>query len=249
MSLLKIKKSLDIQKIRLSACGELTGLVIVIDVVRAFTTAAYAFAAGAEKMVLVGEVEEAFRLQRQFPDALLAGEQQGIPIDGFHFGNSPIEMANASLHGKTLIFRTSSGTQGVVKSHRASKILVSSFVVAKATLERIRFLESHSVSFVITGTTRGGFEDLALADYLEAKLLEEGEESVEPYLERVRLSPIGAAFSSGFYPHFPVHDLEAACQADQFPFAMEVSVENGLFVLRPVTREGLAWPFNLQGMK
>ena len=39
--------------------GEATGHVVVIDVLRAFTTAAYAFAAGIEEIELVATPEEA----------------------------------------------------------------------------------------------------------------------------------------------------------------------------------------------
>ena len=43
-----------IQRATRETCGEATGTVVVIDVLRAFTTAAYAFAAGAADITLVG---------------------------------------------------------------------------------------------------------------------------------------------------------------------------------------------------
>ena len=224
-------------KIRIPECHLAKGLVVVIDVIRAFTTAAFAFQAGVKEIWLTGGVEEAFELHRRFPETLLAGEVQGEPIPGFHFGNSPVEIAKAPIRGKTLIFRTSSGTQGVVKAKNASRILVSSFVVAEATLQRISALSPSQVTFIITGTQRGGFEDLALADYLEDKLSRPVDPA--PYLERVRLSPSGALFSAGL-PHFPPHDLEACCQIDTFDFALEVFREvfreNHLHILRPILK-------------
>ena len=54
-----------IQRATLETCGEATGTVVVIDVLRAFTTAAYAFATGAADITLVGEIEEAFTLRDQ----------------------------------------------------------------------------------------------------------------------------------------------------------------------------------------
>ena len=41
------------------------GVVVVIDVFRAFTTAAVAFSRGVEKIIMVAEVEEALRLKEQ----------------------------------------------------------------------------------------------------------------------------------------------------------------------------------------
>lgn len=233
---------MEIHKLRLNECHDADGLVVVIDVIRAFTTAAFAFASGAEKIFLVGPVEDAFSLSQKYPDALLVGENKGILIDGFHFGNSPVEMSKAALKGKTLIQRTSSGTQGVVRSTSAHKILTSSFVVAEATLKRIKALSPPKVSFVITGTTRGGEEDLALADYIESRL--KGFNTPQPYLERVVKSPTGQLFASNTYSHFPKHDLDAVCQLDHFPFALEVFNEDGHQVLRPVSHTGSPWRFH-----
>jgi len=230
---------IPIKKARLPDCPHLDGLVVVIDVIRAFTTAAFAFAAGAEKIILTGEVEEAFALHKRLANTLLAGEQNGIPIPGFHYDNSPVAISKAKLSGSTIIFRTTSGTQGVVRSTNAGRILVSSFVNAEATLRRIRALSPDKLSFVITGTSRGGSEDLALADYLESKLCH-GNADPSPYLEKVRLSPTGLAFSNGTFPYFHKHDLDAVCEIDKFDFALEVFRENGLPVLRPVNDAGKA---------
>jgi 2-phosphosulfolactate phosphatase len=62
------------------------GPVVAIDVLRAFSTAAYAFAAGAQTIALVGTVEEAFTLKKQIPDALIMGEVEGLPVKGFDLG-------------------------------------------------------------------------------------------------------------------------------------------------------------------
>ncbi len=231
------EKGLLVEKLRLQECHRIKGLAVVIDVIRAFSTSAFAFAAGVEKIIVTGEVEEAFELRRRFPEALLAGEVDGLPIKGFDFGNSPVEISQADLAGKTLIFRTSSGTQGIVKSKKASRILVSSFSVAEATLKRIKKLAPYKFACVITGTKRGGWEDLALADYFESKL-ENDATNPAPFIERVIDSPSGQMFLSGESPHFSKLDLQAVCEVDRFNFAMEVFKEDGLQVIRPVNEFG-----------
>jgi len=50
------------------------GVVIVIDVIRAFTVAGYAFEREANELWLVRTVEETRLLRRQEPDVLLIGE-------------------------------------------------------------------------------------------------------------------------------------------------------------------------------
>ncbi len=91
---------------------EARGVVIVIDVIRAFTVAAYAFAGGAARLWLVSAVDEAFALREREPGALLAGEVGGRLIPGFDFNNSPSLMAATEVHGRLLIQRTGAGTQG-----------------------------------------------------------------------------------------------------------------------------------------
>ena len=44
---------------------EVDGVVVVIDVLRAFTTAAFAFDRGADEILLVSTVEEAFEVREQ----------------------------------------------------------------------------------------------------------------------------------------------------------------------------------------
>src|SRR5262245_25502813 len=83
------------------------GAVVVIDVLRAFTTAAYAFAAGAREIVLVSTPEQAFALRGRWPRTLLVGESGGRPIPGFDHGNSPAAMQALDLHDATVVLRSS----------------------------------------------------------------------------------------------------------------------------------------------
>ncbi|MBA3956880.1 MAG: 2-phosphosulfolactate phosphatase [Parachlamydiaceae bacterium] len=213
------------------------GVVVVIDVIRAFTTAAYAFAAGAEKILLVGSVDEALELYVHHTNYLLMGELEGCPIPEFHFSNSPVEISEQALEGRTLIQRTSSGTQGVVAAKHGERILVSSFVVAEATLRYILKLSPERVIFVVTGFTKGGDEDRALAEYLEQRLLG-NEVDATSYLERVMASPSGQIFASNKHAHYPEEDLAAVLDMNRFNFAMEVHKEKGQLVLRPVFEKG-----------
>ena len=232
-----MKKRILVRKIHRSECHTAKGLVVVIDVIRAFTTAAFAFASGAEKIILVSTVEEAFRLKELNPEYLLMGEVDGYPIKGFRFGNSPVEVSKENLYGKTLVQRTSSGTQGVVGCAHADHILTSSFVVAKATLNRILEISPNQVTFVITGQTYGGSEDLALADYLEECLQSNSTNpvDVEPYLKRVWDSPSAQlSLRDIHHPRCSREDLETVTRLDVFPFAMEVSKQEGLLVMHKV---------------
>lgn len=127
----------------LAAAPNARGSVVVIDVLRAFTTAAYGFARGAKEIVLVETADEAFALRAEDPRRLLVGEIQGRPIPGFDFGNSPEALdalGDGGLAGRTLVLRSSSGTQGVARSVHATRTYLGSFVVASATARALRAL-------------------------------------------------------------------------------------------------------------
>jgi 2-phosphosulfolactate phosphatase len=215
-------------------CSEATGTVVVIDVLRAFTCAAFAFAAGAKEILLVQETAEAFALQRKVPGVLLMGEVDGFPIEGFDYGNSPSALMNLDLAGHRLIQRTSRGTSSVVRSKRADMILTSSFCCAKATAKYILDHAPNAVAFVITGLGENGMgdEDVACADYLEA-LLQGHQPAPVPFLRRVRESIIGQLLLNPSYPELPAEDLPCCTDLDCFDFAMLVRREDGFLVMKP----------------
>lgn len=217
---------------RRDECFKAKGLCVVIDVLRAFTTAAYAFAAGAKEIVLVSTAEEAFRLHQEDNSLILMGEKEGRPISGFHYGNSPDDIQQCMLSGHKIVQRTSAGTQGVVSCSHADQLIIASFVVAEATLKYIKQLSPSQVSFIVTDTQNGD-EDLALAEYLQCKLLHQ-EVCSSSFLDRVRLSPEGKTFADPNIVEFSHKDLELALQIDRFSFAMEVEKRNGSLVAKKV---------------
>lgn len=229
--------TLKFSRLDLNTCSQATGIVVVIDVIRAFSTAAYALAAGAEEILLVSGLEEARQLKASLPGSLIVGEEQGLPVAGFDFCNSPLEMLGVDFRGRTLIQRTSAGTQGVVRSTRAAALLGSSLVVAEATAACIhRLAAGHAdaqVTFVLTGQRPGGFgdEDAACADLLEARLTGQPVDLGE-IERRVRQSPWGQVFADPQRAEFPIQDLELCLAVDRFNFALPVIRRDRHLVLR-----------------
>ena len=95
---------------------EAAGTVIVIDVFRAFTTAAIAFDNGAADITLVAEADDALALHRSGVGDVLMGEVDGKRPEGFDYGNSPFEISGVDLTGKSLVQSTRAGTVGVADS-------------------------------------------------------------------------------------------------------------------------------------
>ena len=130
---------------------EAQGTTIIIDVFRAFTTAAIAFDHGAKEITLVAEPEEALELHRRGVGDFLMGEVAGKRPEGFDFGNSPFEISQVDLEGKTLVQSTRAGTVGVAAAVNASEIFLGSFVVAQATVEAIKRKKPEIVSIIAMG--------------------------------------------------------------------------------------------------
>ena len=219
----------------LDTCHAATGVVIVIDVIRAFTNAAFAFSRGAREIYPVSTVEEALQLKAAIPNSLVCGEVGGIPPEGFDFGNSPTHTQELELSGRTIIQRTGAGTQGIVRSVKAETMLAASLVVTSATMKYIRTLAPEEVTFVITGQMEAGRgdEDLACAEYFEA-LLRGQQPDPAPYIERVMRSRDASFHLNPDFPAFPRSDLDHCTHIDAFNFAMPVTRENGQPVIRAV---------------
>jgi 2-phosphosulfolactate phosphatase len=217
----------------LETCGEATGMVVVIDVIRAFTNAAFAFSRGAKEVYPVSTVEEALKFKAEVPNSLACGEVGGIPPEGFDFGNSPSQTNTLDLHERILVQCTGAGTQGIVRSVNADRMLAASLVVASATIRHIHYLHSDSITFVITGQLddERGDEDLACAEYFEA-LLRGQKIDPAPYIERVYKSRDALFHLDPNLPQFPASDLDYCTKIDAFDFAMPVTKVNG----RPVMR-------------
>ena len=227
-------------RVTLDECCAANGLVVVVDVLRAFTTAAYAFEKEVDEILLVSTVEEAFELRARYPDYLLIGEVDGLPVDGFDLPNSPSALQDFNLNSKRLVQRTTAGTQGVVLATGAERLLAASLCVASATCEYIKSLNPHSVTFVETGArgSGSGDEDTACADYM-AGLLDGTPPELDEIERRVRNSRAAQKFVGDNRSVFPRADLEQALKVDCFDFAMEAHRRNGQLALKAV-RHGAA---------
>lgn len=226
---------IKIRKLGLAQSDQARGVGVVIDVLRAFSAEAYAFAQGAREIIAMASAEEALAWKSREPEVIVFGEVMGERVPGFDYGNSPHELAAQNLLGARLVHRSSSGTQGVVRSANAQRTLVSSLVCARATAAYLRALQPRQVDFIITGRDRyyTGDDDLACADYIEA-LLRGRDPDPRPYVERVIQSRSGQSMLRKAPDHALQHDLKLCLQVNRFDFAMQVERRDGLCVVQRV---------------
>lgn len=215
----------------LETCHTATGIVLVIDVLRAFSTAAYAFSRGAKEIYLVSEVQEALDLKSKTKNAKAMGEVGRLPPEGFDFGNSPTRILEHDLTGVTLIQRTGAGTQGAVRCKNAEVMLATSFVVAQATTNYVLKLNPNEITFVVTGGM-GNDEDVSCAEFLEKQFTNQ-EVEANSFIKRVYDSR-DALEHMPDHPQFPKADLDYCSRINYFDFAMPITRKNDLLVMQAI---------------
>ncbi len=215
---------------------EAKGVVIVIDVFRAFTTAAIAFTKGVEKIIMVPDISQALELRNQNNEYLCIGELGGVKPKEFDFGNSPFELTQADILGRTLVQSTRAGTVGIDACKNADSIYAASLLTAKSTVRAVSQLNPHMVNIVAMG--------------LEGKVRSDEDEQCALYIRNLFLGKIpdhdsireliliGAEsekYDDPDLPHFDRRDRDIALMIDSVTFAIRISRENNLLVARPET--------------
>lgn len=219
----------------LSGAKNARGTVIIIDVFRAFSTAAFAFVGGAEKIILVNGAQKALELKKKGYGDICFGEVDGIKPDGFDFGNSPYEISNSNIEGKVLIQSTMAGTAGVVAAKNADDIYLGSLVIAEATVKSIKKSKPQIIDIIAMGSG-GEFrtdEDEQCALYLR-NLLEGRLPDIAAVKKLILTGNESDKFDDSTLTHFHPQDRELALQINSIPFAIKVKKIDGLLIASPV---------------
>ncbi len=224
--------NVSIQSLLEGAAGA-AGTVAIIDVFRAFTTAAVALANGASAIVMVRSVEEALALREAGIGQICIGEFQGRAPRGFDFGNSPFEISDVNFGDKTLIQRTSAGTQGIVAANRADRLYAASLVTATATARAMLAGSPKQITLVAMGDNgiNRTDEDEVCAIHLRNRL--EGRPGDRWAVQRLILAGREVVrFQDPARLHLHPEDVDIALDIDRYDFAVRVENQNG----RPVAR-------------
>jgi len=229
-----------LRKSLLAGAHQAEGVAVVIDVYRAFTSAALMTHLGAEKIILLAEPEAVLKLKRE-KGYLAVGEVDGKKVTGFELGNSPSRILAAGrdfFAGRTVAQRTSAGVTGAVAAARRSEaVILGSYVTAAAIARYIGGLSPppEVVSLVAMGADGQEVtpDDEACADYLEHLLTD------RPYdhtaaLRRVVEHECTQKFLRGDQPHFPPTDPLYCLQRDVFDFVLVAAQEDGQLVARRI---------------
>ena len=213
---------------------ESQGIAVIIDVFRCFTTEAVAFDRGAEKIILVSEIEEARELRERGLGQILMGEVGGKRPEGFDYGNSPFDLLNANLRGKTIIQSTRAGTVGVTNVSGADVIYGGSLAVAGATARAIASHKPEKVSLVAMGLEGKvkADEDEQCALYLR-NLLQGRKPDRDSVKALILAGEESQKYADPSLTQWPLEDRVMALDIDSHNFALRITKEDDFFVARP----------------
>lgn len=191
-------------------------IAIIIDVLRAATVSAYLLDAGVNSIIPVSTSDDAFNYKKTNPDILLVGEDKGIKILGFDVGNSPSEIQQRNdLHGKQVVHRSSTGTQGLVNAQNAKQIIFGSFVTAGAILNFLKNQPNQNITLV----PMYALEDQLFAEYLRDHLADGQPTTMEAIKNKLTQHEwLQKSFLDPDNRNFPEDDFHLSLETDVFDF-------------------------------
>ena len=154
---------------------------VVIDVLRATTTIAWALENGADSIRTFTELSELNQEALKWPSEkrLLLGERGGKIIEDFDLGNSPIGVIPEIVKGKRLFMSTTNGTRALNRVRNFNTLFTLSLPNRSAIGKRLLLENPHEVCILGSGW-EGSFslEDSLAAGALATFLLENQSNSV-----------------------------------------------------------------------
>jgi 2-phosphosulfolactate phosphatase len=199
------------------------GLTVVIDVFRAFSVAAYAFARGAVASIPVAAIETARALKAADSSRILLGERHARPLPGFDCGNSPTELERIDVAGCTLVHTTHSGTQGLANAVNADEVITGALVNCAAIVRYIHLRQPQQVTLVRMGqeaTSRCAEDDLC-AEVLKSRLCGQ-QPDVSNVRARLRVADSAQKFFDPACDWAPQRDFDLCTEMDIFDFVLRL---------------------------
>ena len=161
------------------------------------------------------------------------GEVNGTKPEGFDFGNSPHEIFDVDFSGKSIIQSTRAGTVGAAAATKADVIYVTSFVIARATVDKVLLDQPDIISIIAMGDQGviRADEDEQCGIYLR-NLLEGREPDTESVRSLIMTGGATQKFFDDSQPQYHPKDVELALDINKYPFAIKTSREDDLLVAR-----------------
>lgn len=146
--------------------------VVVIDILRATTTMVVAYENGAKNVIPVEHLDDAMEYKKQ--GFLVAGERNGVKVEGFDLGNSPQEFTKDIIEGQNIALSTTNGTKAINACKDAKFRYISSFRNIDAMVKTLVQNNCDVFLFCAGWKDKFNLEDTVFAGAVAEMLLNQG---------------------------------------------------------------------------
>ncbi len=142
---------------------------VVVDVLRASSSIVTLLERGARQVVVAKDIDEARALSVRLPGYVVCGEKDGLPPDGFAYGNSPSEFSRLDFAGRSVILATSNGTRILAALAEAPALLVGCLLNRTAAADAaVRIARKRGLDVAVVCSAAYGGSTFVLEDALGA---------------------------------------------------------------------------------
>lgn len=148
-------------------------IYVLIDLLRATSSISALLHCGAEEIFVTDDINMAKELKNM--GYLLAGERGAIKLEGFDFGNSPLEFLNNSdkIRKKSIVLTTSNGSKAMKKINELGDTIALSLLNFSSVVDFIIQRDFQNIGIVCSGTNGVvSLEDSYLAGLFVQRIIE-----------------------------------------------------------------------------
>lgn len=209
------------------------GIVVIIDVFRAFSTLYYIIANNAACVIPISEKDEkGYKAEKEQKEYVFIGEYWGNKLEGYDYSNSPSQVFKVDFSGKTILLRTSRGSEGLlsIEKSKAKEVIAGSFVglnaICRHIIEHIKKCSIDTVTLVCMGNPDGrrAYEDEVCAECIRDMLLGIKVELDEIY-QRIRNNPTSNRFFDDTRLDSPKEDFDLCMDFNRFNFVVRFDID------------------------
>lgn len=126
---------------------------IAVDVLRATSTIVTALSVGAEAVQVFSDLDKLLKVSEGWsPEKRLrAGERGGAKVEGFDFGNSPLDCTPEVVGGRRLFISTTNGTRALQCVETAPIVLAAALINRRAVVRYVLEKKPETVWIVASG--------------------------------------------------------------------------------------------------
>lgn len=139
--------------------------VVVVDVLRASSTMITALHNKAKGVIPVADMGDASKISQNLdsPHYLLCGEKDGVKIESYELGNSPLDYTEEKVANKTIILNTTNGTRAIKRAGLSEETIIGSFLNLETLTTYLKTVETDIVLVCAGWKGRLALEDLLCA--------------------------------------------------------------------------------------